>query len=226
MTEEIDFFQVARLLPPATKKETLQGTDTLLPIRPSFAGSAESSKGLVTLDLEVARKALETPVMQELISRAEQFTISDTDDASEALTMQDQALVFSKQIEKTRKEIVRPHLAFQKAVKKFGDDLKSQFDAVRSVMQAKLEAYGQQEGAKETGIPLKIENDDATAYEETVWLHSVEDPASIPPQYMMINEQEIKTAIKDGVRTIPGLKIYSETRTKYRSKPKKTEKKA
>jgi len=219
MSEEIDFFAMADILPKATELEHLEKSPVDAPIVPGQIEKVPSP-----LDIEAAQKALETPVMQELMSRAEQFTISDADDASEALTMQDQALTFAKQIEKTRKEIVRPHLDFQKAVKQFADDLRGQFDAVRSVMQAKLEAFSQESTAENLGMPMKIENEDATAYEETTWHHSVESTELVPREYLMIDEKAVKAAIKDGVRQIPGIKIYSETRTKYRSKPKKEKK--
>jgi len=225
MSEEIDFFQMAESLPGKRVGTNFADASEKLPVE------GEKVPGTIDkvpspLDIEAARKALETPVMQELMSRAEHFTVSDQNDASEALTMQDQALTFAKQVEATRKEIVRPHLDFQKAVKQFADDLRGQFDAVRSVMQAKLEAFGQNQGVEETGIPLKLENDDATAYEETTWHHSVESADMIPREYLIVDERAIKAAIKDGVREIPGVNIYSETKTKYRSKPKKKEKKA
>lgn len=43
----------------------------------------------------------------------------------------------------------------------------------------------------------------------TIWTYDILDKTSIPQEFLMVNDAAIKNAIKEGVRDIPGLKIYS-----------------
>lgn len=42
------------------------------------------------------------------------------------------------------------------------------------------------------------------------WIHELEDIASVPLKYLTVDAAAVKAAIKDGVREIPGLKIYDD----------------
>jgi hypothetical protein len=49
--------------------------------------------------------------------------------------------------------------------------------------------------------------------ERKVWLWSVFDHAQVPRAYLMVDGSAITKAVRDGVREIPGVKIYQETKT-------------
>ncbi|RYF77778.1 MAG: hypothetical protein EOO39_03115 [Cytophagaceae bacterium] len=51
----------------------------------------------------------------------------------------------------------------------------------------------------------------------TKWMFKIVDPALVPNGYWMINEATIKADIANGVRSIPGVQIYEETLTTFRS---------
>lgn len=227
--ETIDFFALAESMPKKRVGTNLHDpkSPTLLPGKvPSQAQNVTSNvtspieNVTSPLDVEAAKKALETPVMRELMAKAEHLIVDTLEDAELALSMQDQAHTFAKQVEETRKQIVRPHLDFQKAVKAFADDLREQFECVRQVVTDKLDRYCSKVG-HETGVNAKLANEDATASQVTEWLFEIKNPLAIPIEYLMPNEKAIKQAIKEGVREIDGLRIYSETKTKYKSKPKR-----
>jgi len=61
--------------------------------------------------------------------------------------------------------------------------------------------------------PVHIKGDyGATAYLQERWHYEVTDPAKIPLAYLMPDDQSIREAIKNGVRDIPGLRIFSNDR--------------
>lgn len=44
------------------------------------------------------------------------------------------------------------------------------------------------------------------------WTYEVEDAAVVPRHLLMVNEAAVKAAIKGGERTVPGLRIFQETK--------------
>jgi hypothetical protein len=48
------------------------------------------------------------------------------------------------------------------------------------------------------------------------WIHEVTDLASVPREYLMVNDAAIKAAIKGGVRTIPGVRVFQESKVGVR----------
>lgn len=50
----------------------------------------------------------------------------------------------------------------------------------------------------------------------TKWVHSVTDRAAVPREYLMVDDEAIKLAIKRGVRSIPGVDIYETANTSIR----------
>lgn len=48
------------------------------------------------------------------------------------------------------------------------------------------------------------------------WTHRVTDPEKVPRQYLMVNDDAIKAAIKGGTRTIAGVEIYETAKTSIR----------
>jgi hypothetical protein len=214
MSDEIDFFSMAQTLscPNNPSKSDKKTSDT----QENPTNSEQNPKNSAQMDVEKAKKALQTPLMLELQTKAEHFIVETPGDANDALSMRDQAWTFAKQIESTRKEIVRPHLDFQKAVKQFADDLKGQFEQIAATVEQKMNDYldGKQ-------LPQKLENEDAAMKEVAETTFEVEDETLIPREFLKVDEKAIKAALKDGVRSIPGIKIVTEKKRKYRSKPKK-----
>ena len=49
-----------------------------------------------------------------------------------------------------------------------------------------------------------------------VWAFTLEDLSQVPPEYLMLDEQKVRQAIRSGERAIPGLRIYQQQQTVYR----------
>jgi hypothetical protein len=56
-----------------------------------------------------------------------------------------------------------------------------------------------------------------SAYQERFWSFEVQDEAQIPREYLMVDERKLRDAVKAGVRTIPGVRIWEDSRTKIRT---------
>lgn len=56
-----------------------------------------------------------------------------------------------------------------------------------------------------------------SAHQRKVWTFEVLDAALVPAEYKIVDEQLIKDAIKMGCRAIPGVRIFEETKTVFRS---------
>lgn len=55
-----------------------------------------------------------------------------------------------------------------------------------------------------------------TASVSRIWKGEVIDPAQVPRQFLMVNQNAIDAAIKGGVREIPGVRIFEDVRTAIR----------
>jgi hypothetical protein len=62
-----------------------------------------------------------------------------------------------------------------------------------------------------------VRTEEGSAHQRKIWTYEVLDPALVPVEYKIVNEQSIRDAIKTGIREIPGVRIFEETRTVFRS---------
>jgi hypothetical protein len=49
-----------------------------------------------------------------------------------------------------------------------------------------------------------------------VWSFALEDFSQVPREYLMLDEQKVRQAIRSGERDIPGIRIYQQQQTVYR----------
>lgn len=66
--------------------------------------------------------------------------------------------------------------------------------------------------------PVKVTRTDyGSSHIRKEWTFEIIEPGKIPQEYMKVDEQAIRKAIKAGVRKIAGIRIYQETKTVFRS---------
>lgn len=68
-----------------------------------------------------------------------------------------------------------------------------------------------QEAAKVT------RTESGSASQRKVWAFEVVDPAAVPREYLMVDQAQIRDAVKMGVRAIDGVRIFEEVKTVFRS---------
>ncbi len=65
--------------------------------------------------------------------------------------------------------------------------------------------------------PTAVRAESGTSFQRKTWVFEIEDESKIPFEYMVPNEKAIRQAVKGGVRKIPGVKIYQESKTEIRT---------
>ena len=92
-------------------------------------------------NLTLAKSKLNIEDVGELEKSAEKLIIENDADAKKGLGMAMQCRKLCNAIEKSRKEIVRPHLDFQKAVKQYADDFTECLKKIERSMSGKIETF-------------------------------------------------------------------------------------
>lgn len=91
-------------------------------------------------------------------------------------------------------------------------------------LQAKLDADAKKAGVEAVKVDEVVvaaadpvtRTESGTATQRKTWEFEVEDPGKVPPEYLMVDEKKVRAAVRNGVRNIPGVKIYQETKTQIR----------
>lgn len=147
--------------------------------------------------------------LKGMVEIAENLHIHDLDTFKQALNMALQARRIDNEIEKARKEIVRPHLDFQKAVKTYADGIRLSLEKIEKTLTTKLEAFDKLAN-------VKVESGSMSP--KSSWAYTIENKELLPAQFLSPDEKKIKDAIDAGVRHIEGVRIYEEVKPLYRIK--------
>lgn len=62
---------------------------------------------------------------------------------------------------------------------------------------------------------------EGSATKKKVWRWTIENLELVPREYLTMNPALINQAVREGAREIAGVKIYQETETSYRAKPRR-----
>jgi len=91
--------------------------------------------------------------------------------------------------------------------------------------QAKLDAEAKEANVEPVTLPEPViprqtgpvRTEVAAASQRKVWKFEVEAPDDVPREYLTVDERAIREAVKAGVRSIAGVKIYEHTETVIRT---------
>jgi hypothetical protein len=61
-----------------------------------------------------------------------------------------------------------------------------------------------------------VRSDSAVSSAVMVWKHEVIDAAAVPREYLMVDDKAITAAVKAGIRSIPGVRIFEEAEMRVR----------
>lgn len=92
-------------------------------------------------------------------------------------------------------------------------------------LQAKVDAEAKAAGVETVQVaapvipeaPKVVRTEAGAAHQRKEWVFRVTDPAAIPRDYLVVDERAIREAVKAGVREIPGVEIFEETKTVIRT---------
>ena len=160
--------------------------------------------------------------LSPLISRATNHEIINEESASQALSMSLQARKIRKQLDETRLTIVRPHLDFQRAVNKIVKEYETVLEKIENDLKAKLDEYLQNStssnNAEFIAKSREILVEDGKLAKVKKWVWELENEQLIPREYLSLDEKKIESAIKNGVRNIPGIKVFEKEEISMRIK--------
>jgi hypothetical protein len=178
--------------------------------------------------------------VDDLVKLAYNSVVTTKSEAEVALELAARSKSVMKKIESTRKEIIEPHRKFVSQVnyvaKSFSDRLKEVEDTLKAKIdswknneerskhekQEKAAAFLEVLGISGNVIPFdeckNLRSESATSYEREVMDFSIEDISKVPLEYLVVNFDKVKLAMKMGVTTIPGLTITKESKTIIRSR--------
>lgn len=157
-----------------------------------------------------------------LIDQATAHIINDEKSASHALSMSLQARKIRKQLDETRLDIVRPHVDFQKAINKIVKDYEAKLEQIETNLKAKLEEYMKNSKSTNNSAfmvqPKHMEVEDGKLTKIKKWVWELEDGNLLPREYLTIDEKKVNEAIKQGIRNIPGIKVFEKEEIAMRVK--------
>jgi hypothetical protein len=65
-------------------------------------------------------------------------------------------------------------------------------------------------------IPKAVRTESGSAHQRMTWTFEIDQESDIPRQYMSVDEQKIRQAVKAGIRHIPGVRIFEQASTTFR----------
>jgi len=92
-------------------------------------------------------------------------------------------------------------------------------------LQKKLDLEAKEKGTE----PVKVEapvipkqetvtrSETGSAYGRKVWTFKIIDVQSVPREYLVVSDSLLRDAVRAGVRNIPGVEIFEEVRTSFRT---------
>lgn len=151
--------------------------------------------------------------VEKAVTYVKSLDIQKREDAENALDIACEAINLFERIEDTRKEITEPSRKFQSEVNRLAKQFTQNLEQVKDVVIDKIDEW--KLGSQEVHelATSKVLTSELTEYSFEV--SSLDD---IPREYLTIDEARVKLAMKQGLRTIPGLKINKRTKTSIRRK--------
>ena len=180
--------------------------------------------------------------VEKLVEMANSYCVGSVWSAQEAQDFAVDARQLLKKIEQTKKDITEPARRFTTKVNNTAKIFTERLEETISVLTKKVSRWKEAKEKERMLVeeedlllsealnldmaqvstyhaPLKnIGSDNSVSYERTNWKFDLEDLSKVPREFLKVDEEKVKLAIKSGTRDIAGLKIYSEQQTIIKSR--------
>ncbi len=101
----------------------------------------------------------------------------------------------------------------EEAARKAQEELQAKIDAEAKAAQVEPVQVAAPVVPKQSTI---VRTEAGSATQRKVWKHEITDEGQVPREYLMIDEAKVRQAVKQGVREIPGVRIYEHTEIAFR----------
>lgn len=172
----------------------------------------------------------------EIVEIADSLVVSAKAEENDAYDILKRIKTLSEEIESRRTSITKPLNASLRAANALFKPLSSPLKTAKDIIKGKIVDFQdeqEEKAAKQQAIRDKVEatrQAKGVEYEEAEpvtpdvgestitkrWAYDVKDLSKVPREYLALNTSVIWTAIRNGVRDIPGLKIYQEKNVSVR----------
>ena len=149
---------------------------------------------------------------------AESIVVSDLATAENALSCALQSRKLGQTLENSRKEILKPHLDYQRFVTKLVKDFNEKLEEIEEKMQFNLGNWLDEQAKSPFTVMEEIVVPDGTISRKNVFLFEIESPESVPAEFLQVDQKAIADAVKNGIRNIPGVRIFEAVQTSMRVK--------
>lgn len=197
--------------------------------------SLAENRSLTYADEAIAELNTFEGFIDSAIDLADQVAIVNKESAEEAINFALDIRKLKKKIEARKLEITSNARKYVNAINTLAKGYTTRLDNAVDDIEHKLFLWKQDEAKKsevssffceELGTDFALETIQdtsvlraagGTAYERDVWKYEILDYREVPIDYLEVNDGSVKLAMRNGIRNIPGLRIYKETKTTLRS---------
>lgn len=154
----------------------------------------------------------------DLAEQTKDLQVVDESSAKNALSFAMQSRKLGQTLENSRKELVKPHVDYQRSINKIVKDFQAKLEEIEERMQAKLSSWMEEQASNPFTMIDELKVEDGAITQKKSWVFEVTDPTLVPKEFLVVEPKLIAEAVKNGVRNISGVKIFEETKTSMRIK--------
>lgn len=147
--------------------------------------------------------------------------------------VEDKRKDYTKPLDEMKKKIMADFQSISKPLEEFVAEVKTKMtnwyradqkrkDEEQAKLEAEAMAKAKAEGKSEVEVAIVNEEvktqrgDVATTTVKKVWKAEIMDETLVPREYLVVDQVAINKAVRDGVRSIPGVKIYQDEQISIR----------
>ena len=123
-----------------------------------------------------------------------------------------------KEIEETRKNLVKPFYEMQQSFNKIAKQERYPFEEIEISCIEEIRKWLTKQQENPFTQVDRLECPEGSIYLKETWTYDIECFEDIDMEYLKPNQDLIEEAIQKGIRDIPGVRIYKKTSTQMRLK--------
>ncbi len=179
-------------------------------------------KKIITIELfndEDLGKVLSTNFsLDHIENMAYEITISNKSIAKQAVSMALQTRKIRKAISEKKDELLKPLKDIQKNVSNHTTSLIERLESIEDTLTNKLEEWIEIQNENPFDHIEKIDTEDGTMNYKYDFDFEIKDINQVPFQFLKVDEKAVESALKNGMRNIPGLSIFETKKATFRVK--------
>lgn len=159
-----------------------------------------------------------TKELKLLEGKSSNFLISDFNSAKNALSMSLQARKLKTSLDKSKAEIMRPVLDYQKSINKIVKDFQSTLIQIEDKLKNSIKDWISVQNKNPFEQIQDIEVEDGKLFYKKVWQYKIVNLDEIPDKYFILDESLLQNDIDSGIRHIKGVEVFQSEEISLRVK--------